>query len=131
MQDIVAATQFTVLALPLFQAVAFSGGEVTLTASGIALILTQPDTQGLRGAADFRGDGADDRLLRVIVVLAFDNQSKGPLTDLGGKTCIFSHPATSLSKSLVSRITGAVHKRGMEFSSWLNLRSYLRMQIAY
>lgn len=88
-QYIVAATQFKVLALQLFQAVAFSSGEVTITASGIALILTQPDTQGLRGAADFRGDGADGRPLRVLVVLAFDNQSNGPLTDLRGNNVYF------------------------------------------
>lgn len=88
-QDIVAATQFTVLALQLFQAVAFSSGEVTITASGIALILTQPDTQGLRGTANFRGDEVDGRPLRVIVVLVFDNQSNGPLTDLRGNNVYF------------------------------------------
>lgn len=42
-------------------------------------------------------------------MLAFKNQTGGTLTHLGGKLIIFCHPVTSLSRSLVSRITGAVH----------------------
>ncbi|MCX8985864.1 hypothetical protein, partial [Citrobacter portucalensis] len=41
-------------------------------------------------------------------ILAFQNHTDGPLTDLRGKASIFSHPVTSLSGSLVSRINGAV-----------------------
>lgn len=91
-QDIVAAAQFAVFTLQFLQTLTFSGAQSAVTCTGIALILTQPGTQGLRRTADFRGDGADGRPLRVIVILAFDNHTNGPLTDLRGKARIFSHP---------------------------------------
>lgn len=91
-QDIVAAAQFAVFTLQFLQTLAFCGAQSAVTCTGIALILTQLGTQGLRRTADFRGDGADGRPLRVIVILAFDNHTNGSLTDLRGKAHIFSHP---------------------------------------
>ncbi|KJT02869.1 hypothetical protein SEEHRA36_20653 [Salmonella enterica subsp. enterica serovar Heidelberg str. SARA36] len=46
-KDIVTAAQFTIFTLQLFQALTFSGGEPTITAPGIPLMLSNPDTQSL------------------------------------------------------------------------------------
>ena len=61
LQDVVAAVQLTNLTLRFFQALAFSGGEATLTATGITLILMPSYTQGLRRTANFRGNGTECR----------------------------------------------------------------------
>ena len=52
----------------------------------------KPGTKSLRRAAYLGGDGAESGPLRTIFVLAFQNQTNGPLTDFGGKAGIFSHP---------------------------------------
>ncbi|BBI91022.1 uncharacterized protein SSYIS1_00190 [Serratia symbiotica] len=107
MQDIITATQFADFALQLLQTLAFSGAQSAITAIGIPFMLA-PGTKSLRRAAYLGGDGAESGPLRTIFVLAFQNQTNGPLTDFGEKRVFLVILFTSLSESLVSRITGAV-----------------------
>ncbi|OKV57278.1 hypothetical protein AWP58_00470 [Escherichia coli] len=46
-KDIVTTAQFTIFTFQLFQTLTFNGGKPTITASGIPLMLANPDTQSL------------------------------------------------------------------------------------
>jgi hypothetical protein len=62
-KDIVTAAQFTIFTLQLFQTLTFSGGEPSITAPGIPLMLATPDTQSLRCTANLWGNGTNYRPL--------------------------------------------------------------------
>nr|DAW96570.1 MAG TPA: hypothetical protein [Caudoviricetes sp.] len=62
-KDIVTAAQFTIFTFQLFQTLTFSGGKPTITASGIPLILANPDTQSLRRTASLWSNGTNCRPL--------------------------------------------------------------------
>ncbi|EZJ78634.1 hypothetical protein AC27_4585 [Escherichia coli 1-182-04_S3_C2] len=62
-KDIVTAAQFTIFTFQLFQTLTFSGGEPTITAPGIPLMLANPDTQSLRCTANLWGNGTNCRPL--------------------------------------------------------------------
>ncbi|AQV40989.1 hypothetical protein BZK32_19395 [Escherichia coli] len=55
-KDIVTAAQFTIFTFQLFQTLTFSGGETTITAPNILLMLEYPDVQSLRCTANLRGN---------------------------------------------------------------------------
>ena len=58
-KDIVTAAQFTIFTFQLFQTLTFSGGEPTITAPGIPLMLAYPDSQSLRCTANLWGNGTN------------------------------------------------------------------------
>ncbi|AQV49656.1 hypothetical protein BE941_06690 [Escherichia coli] len=62
-KDIVTAAQFTIFTFQLFQTLTFSGGEPTITAPGIPLMLANPDTQSLWRTANLWSYGTNCRPL--------------------------------------------------------------------
>ncbi|OKW78009.1 hypothetical protein AWP84_06445, partial [Escherichia coli] len=62
-KNIVTAAQFTIFTFQLFQTLTFSGGEPSITASGIPLMLAYPDTQSLRCTANLWSNGTNCRPL--------------------------------------------------------------------